>query len=337
MKKLKKIGAIKNRSPKLSHTECYDIIVIGASMGGIQALKQLISEFPADFPAAVFVVLHIGPFRESRLSEILGRNAKIAVVDAKDNDLIRPGCVYVAVPDFHLRIEGIHVRLDHGPRHNFHRPAVDPLFTSAAEGFGPRVIGVVLTGGLDDGTAGLMDIKRFGGLAVVQCPSDAINPSMPASALNCVPVDHCVSLSVMGTLLSSLAGKPIGPAVDRNKKKIPKASKPKLSSHICPECNGPMWFVIDGKLLHFHCRIGHSFSGQSLYVEKTMAIESALWSAVNALKDKADISNKLAKRMGDTKVAENSKKSFLKQAAEAISYANIITDILLGKNSPTDV
>lgn len=315
-----------HRSPKRS-----DIIVIGASMGGFHPLKELIRGFPVDLPAAVFVVLHTAPERKTFLAEIFGRGANVPVADAQDGQAIEQGHVYLAVPDFHLRVDEKRVLLDHGPRQNFARPAVDALFSSAAKAFGRRVVGVVLSGALDDGTAGLLDIKRHGGIAVVQNPSDATNPSMPASALDCVPVDHCVPLAEMGRLLLELAGRPVR-AFRRSKMRKP--SKPELSTHICPECNGPMWFVEDGKLLHFHCRIGHYFSGQSLLVEKTMALESALWSAVNALKDKADISTRLAKRARSRNEAGVSGKYFREQAANSTSHAKAISEMLLDERSP---
>lgn len=333
MQNIKPIKSVKNNNGSTR----YDIIVIGASMGGFEALRQLISEFPADLAAAVFVVLHISSDHESSLAAIFGRNAKVPVVPAKDHDLIKRGHVYIAVPDFHLRIDGKHVLLDHGPKHNFHRPAVDPLFSSAAKEYGQRVVGVVLTGALDDGTVGLMDIKRFGGMTVVQDPKDAVNPSMPASALSCVPIDHCVPLSEMGSLLSSLAGQSVDTSIARKGKSIPKPSKPELSTHICPECDGPMWRVETGKLLHFHCRIGHAFSGQSLLVEKTEALESALWSAVNALKDKANISTRLAKQLQGQKkaIGISSANYFQNQAANAETHAKVLTEMLLKQSTPT--
>ena len=334
MHNLRSTQSLKNEETDAIPSIRYDIIVIGASMGGFHALKQLISEFPEDLPAAVFVVLHIPTDHKSFLAEAFGRDAKLPVLPAKDGDLIKPNHVYVAVPDFHLRIEGKHISLDHGPKHNFHRPAVDTLFKSAAESFGPRVVGVVLTGALDDGTSGTMDIKRYGGMAVVQAPSDAANPSMPASVIDCVDVDHCVPLSKMGKLLSSLAGQLVDESFVRSRESIPKPSEPELSTHICPECNGPMWLVETGKLLHFHCRIGHSFSGQSLLVEKTMALESALWSAVNALKDKADISIKLAKRMRKETAAGLTADYFHNQATNSQFHAKVISDIILKETSP---
>lgn len=313
----------------------HDLIVIGASMGGFHALKQLISEFPKDLPAAVLVVLHIPSDRDSFLADSFGRGASLPVLSAKDGDTIRHGHVYLAVPDFHLRIDQTKIKLDHGPKHNFSRPAVDPLFTSAALQFGPRVVGVVLTGALDDGTNGLMDIKRYGGRSVIQTPSDAANPSMPSSALSCVPIDHSVPLSEMGKLLISLAGSHVDPSFIQKARLMPQPTEPKLSTHICPECNGPMWVIETGKLMHFHCRIGHAFSGQSLLVEKTMALESALWSAVNALKDKANISRKLAVRDTDESQTGVDENYFLNQAIICDSHAEIITDIILKETSPT--
>ena len=184
----------------------YDIIAIGASMGGFQALKQIINELPDDFKATVLVVLHIPAGQESFLSEIYGRISHVQVHSAVDGDILEVGHVYVAVPDYHLQVKNNCIVLDHGPKLNFHRPAVDALFSSVAKEFGPRAIGVVLTGALEDGTAGLVEIKRHGGICVVQDPSDAANPSMPASALAAVDVDYCVKLNKMGQLLIDLAG-----------------------------------------------------------------------------------------------------------------------------------
>jgi len=332
--KMQTVRAIKKREDS-ADTVSYDLIVIGASMGGFQALKQLISEFPADLPAAVIVVLHISGDHKSYLATSWGQNAKLPVLSAKEGERIKSGHVYVCVPDFHIRVTCKHLSLDHGPKHNFSRPAVDPLFSSAAESYGPRVVGVVLTGALDDGTAGLMDIKKHGGVSVIQNPDDAVNPSMPMSALDCVPIDHCVPLSEMGSLLSNLAGQPVDASLVEQGKNMANSTEPELSTHICPECNGPMWLVETGKLLHFHCRIGHSFSGQSLLVEKTLALESALWSAVNALKDKADISKKLARRTKNKSYSSVPSDYFQTQAANAEAYAKVITEIILKEKSPT--
>lgn len=182
-----------------------DIVVIGASAGGVEALKAVLGALPPDYDGTVCVVLHIPPSVPSVLAHILGRSTRLVCVSAYDGAPVRPGVVYVAPPDWHLLLENGRVRLLRGPRENGHRPAVDPLFRSAAEAYGPRVVGVVLTGNLDDGTRGLFAIKHRGGLAVVQEPEDAMYPSMPKSALEHVAVDHVLPAVQIGSLLAAAA------------------------------------------------------------------------------------------------------------------------------------
>ena len=183
-----------------------DIIVVGASAGGVNALATLAEGLPPDLPASVLVALHLAPGVTSILPEILARAGRLPAVHPKDGEAYEKGKIYVAPPDHHLLVREGHLRLTRGARENLHRPAIDPLFRSAALAHGPRVIGVVLTGSLDDGTAGLSAVKRCGGTAVVQDPSDASHPSMPAAALKNVAVDHSVPLSEMAALLARLAG-----------------------------------------------------------------------------------------------------------------------------------
>lgn len=183
-----------------------DVVVIGASAGGIEALKHVVGQLPADYSGAVFVVLHIPSTAPSVLPRILGRVTRLVCVSAYDRAPIRPGMVYVAPPDEHLVLEQGEVRLVRGPRENNHRPAVDPLFRSAARAYGPRVAGVVLSGNLDDGTRGLIEIKAHGGVAVVQNPEDALFPGMPTSAIEHVRVDHVLPCREVGRLLVTLAG-----------------------------------------------------------------------------------------------------------------------------------
>lgn len=182
-----------------------DIVVMGASAGGVEALKAVLGALPADYSGSVCVVLHIPPSVPSVLAHILGRSTQLVCISAYDGAPVRPGVVYVAPPDAHLLLQDGRVRLLRGPRENGHRPGIDPLFRSAAEAYGPRVVGVVLTGNLDDGTRGLLAIKRRGGLAVVQSPEDAPYPSMPQSAVEHVAVDHVVPASVIGSLLAAVA------------------------------------------------------------------------------------------------------------------------------------
>src|SRR5215211_1119499 len=185
-----------------------DIIVVGASAGGIEALRVLAGGLPADFPASLFVVLHTSPESPAMLPNILDRSGSLPALSPKDGDRIRPGTIYVAPPDRHLLIEPNRLRVTRGPKENRFRPAVDPLFRSAAETYGPRVIGVILTGYLDDGTAGLWNVKQRGGTTIVQDPADAVADSMPRSALKHVEVDHCVRLVQIPSLLVRLTHEP---------------------------------------------------------------------------------------------------------------------------------
>ena len=183
--------------------------MIGASVGGVEAVGFLASALPPDFAAAVLVVLHIGAHK-SVLPRLLSQRGPLPAGYPGDGDLIRRGHIYVAPPDHHLLVEPGHVRLARGPRENWARPAVDPLFRSAARAYGPDVVGVVLTGGLNDGTAGLFEIKRHGGVAVVQDPRDAVSPGMPRSAMKQVAVDHCLPLLDIPALLAELVGERLG-------------------------------------------------------------------------------------------------------------------------------
>ena len=186
------------------------LVVVGASAGGVQALRALAAELPADFPCALLVVLHVGA-HPSILPRLLSRSGALSATHAVDGEPYRPGHIHVAPPDHHLLVDGARLRLARGPKEHHARPAIDPLFRSAALAHGPGVVGVVLTGRLDDGTAGLQAIKAGGGITVVQDPADAIEPSMPASALRHVQVDHCVPLAGIGALLDSLVRTDVAP------------------------------------------------------------------------------------------------------------------------------
>jgi two-component system, chemotaxis family, protein-glutamate methylesterase/glutaminase len=287
----------------------HDIIVVGASAGGVEALQVLVTGLPADLPAAVFVVLHMSPDAPSSLPQILDRAGPLPVTPATDNAPILPGRIYVAVPDQHLLIERDRVCLVRGPKENRTRPAVDPLFRSAARDYGPRVIGLILTGALDDGTSGLQAIKGRGGLAVVQDPAEALYAGMPRSAAENVAVDYCMPLAEIPALLARLVAEPapeesayaVPPNLDLevriaeldmdplNKGEVPGTP----SVFACPECHGTLWETQDGNLLHFRCRVGHAYSAESMLAEHDEGLETALWWALRALEE----STALAKRM----------------------------------------
>ena len=286
----------------------HEIIVIGASAGGVDALPRLIGTLPADLPASVFVVLHIPSLSPDLLTKIIGRDAALKVKNGVDGEKIERGQVYLAPPDQHLQMEGGCVRVIRGPRENRHRPSVDALFRSAAEAYGPRVTGVVLTGYLDDGTAGLNSVKTHGGTAIVQDPKDAAAPGMPESALRNVKVDHCVPLAEIGPLLVQLA---TSQSVRKRKKgatPMGKMEKRQMSpaemetkfgpptGFICPECSGPLWETKPGGPLQFRCHVGHAYSPDSLLADHADGLERALWSAVRTFDEQAALLRRLGER-----------------------------------------
>jgi two-component system chemotaxis response regulator CheB len=267
---------------------------------------------PPDLPAAVFAVLHVTPAAPSALPEILSRNSALPARHAVDGEAIEYGRVYVAPPDHHLLVESERVRVVRGPKENRVRPAADPLFRSAAKFYGPRVVGVVLTGALDDGTAGLAAIKRRGGVAVVQDPEEALYSGMPRSALENVAVDHCLPLAGIAPLLGRLAMAPAQEAaaypvseflevetrIARNEEAdmedVGKLGTP--SAFTCPECKGALWELNDGELLRFRCHVGHAFSIESLAADQTEQLESALWAALQSLEQNAALLRRMAAR-----------------------------------------
>jgi two-component system, chemotaxis family, protein-glutamate methylesterase/glutaminase len=286
-----------------------DIICIGASAGGVGGLQQLIGRLPAGFPASVFIVLHLPQTGTSVLPSILNRAGKLPVLHAVNNDPIVPAHVYVAPPGFHLTLERHGMRVTRGARENGSRPAIDPLFRSAALAFGPRVAGVVLSGLLDDGTVGLREIKRAGGLAIVQDPADTPWPSMPQHALDHVPIDHCASPAAIGDFLVSLVGaERVAPAglsdTERAVREVrvltmheDERDKPgDPSPYSCPECGGVLWELRDGEMLRFRCRVGHAYTSDLLLTDQGDTIERALWTALRALEEQGALKRRLAER-----------------------------------------
>jgi two-component system chemotaxis response regulator CheB len=291
-----------------------DIIVIGASAGGVGALCELVQSLPADIPAAVFVVLHLAPHSRSALPSILGRSGCLPASHPGDGEAIEVGRVYVAPPDRHLAIEDDRIRLSRNASENGHRPAVDVLFRSAARAYGTRVVGVVLTGNLDDGTVGLAAVKRCGGVAVAQDPEDADYPSMPESAIANVAVDHILPLVAIGPLLDRLARepRPAGPAgCDDDVEEEPDAmgttdhdtggSIPagEPSGFTCPECGGSLYEKPGERPMHFRCRTGHAYSPESLLAKQSDSLEAALWAALRSLEESAAMARRMMKRAGD--------------------------------------
>jgi two-component system, chemotaxis family, protein-glutamate methylesterase/glutaminase len=291
-----------------------DIVVIGASAGGLEALQQILSELPPDLEAALLVVLHTADRSGSLLPRILGRAGKLPVFHPRDGDRIQRGHVYIAPPGFHMIVEEGRMRVLQGPRENLHRPAIDPLFRSAAAEYGRQVIGVVLTGMLDDGTAGLMVVSASGGEAIIQDPETALFPSMPRSALNQVPSARVLPLHQIPSLLRQLIGEEVPLEMDSSAKaplgaaketRIAELDMDEISNEArlghpspfaCPDCGGVLWEIEQGGFLRFRCRVGHAFTPAHLGVEQRAAVETALWEALRALEESASLYRRMARR-----------------------------------------
>ena len=281
------------------------IIVIGASAGGVDALANLAAELPADLPAAIFIVLHIGAHK-SQLPWLLNQRGPVPAGHPADGDAIEAGRIYIAPPDHHMILEAGRVRLTKGPRENLARPAIDPLFRSAAEDYGRDVIGVILTGGLNDGTAGLYEVKERGGLAIVQDPAGAENPSMPQSALAHVAVDHCLPLVAIAPLLVRL--------VKARAKVVRKASQPSTKIQVpemtaeftlhrpvavtCPDCGGALRRKELGTLTQFECHIGHRYTAEVMLAAQFLAMERFIESAMRSMSERAELCREMAEKPG---------------------------------------
>jgi two-component system chemotaxis response regulator CheB len=281
----------------------HDIVTIGASAGGIEPLQHIVRALPVDLPAAVFVVVHIGV--AGRLVDALSRDPGFPVATAEDERPIEHGTLFVAPPDQHLLLSPDRMLLRRGPRENLARPAIDPLFRSAATHHGPRVVGVVLSGNLTDGTAGLEAIKRCGGLAVVQDPGEAPFPSMPASVLANMDVDHVVKIAQLPKLLATLTAQETAlpprdvPEDIRWEAEVAAGrfsdmdEPERFGEHAlinCPECGGPLWELNADAPMHDRCYEGQSYTPETLLHEQSRVVEKALWSALRAHRERAALS-----------------------------------------------
>jgi CheB methylesterase len=318
-----------------------DLVVVGASAGGVEALRSFVSGLPADFPACVVVVLHVPANAPSALPSILRRATPLSVKQAANHDPLTPGTVLVASPDHHVVVYDDAVTLSHGPRENGHRPAVDVLFRSAARTRGERVVGVVLSGGLDDGAAGLLAIARRGGACVVQDFDDALHDSMPRAAAAAVPECHRVPVSKMGEILQNLVKEPVGqddPPSELMEMESAMAEMDPSAMHAdrrpgqpsgfaCPDCHGVLFEIDDGSLLRFRCRVGHAWSAESLVVQQTTDLESALWMALRSLEEKAALTRRLSSRALERGHALTSN-HLVDEAEEAMRAAELLRELI---------
>ena len=332
--------------PNKSRKQHRDIVVIGASAGGVSALLGLAKMLPADFPAPIFVVQHVAADSPSILPQLLDSVSALSARHPQDGEIIEPGVIYVARPDHHLLLDGNQVLVTRGPKENRFRPSIDALFRSAAYIYGPRVIGVVLTGYLDDGTSGLWSVQRMGGLAVVQDPHDAQQPAMPTNALEFVDADHIVPLAELGALLVRLTLEP-APA----KTRLPAAEldlleieltiakqgggfelgiidKGKLTPFTCPDCHGALTQLIEGKLIRYRCHTGHAYTVSALLSEVTASVESMLYMAMRGLEETKMLLQNLGHHFQTTHEA-NIAALFLRKADEAGKQARVVHESIL--------
>ena len=269
----------------------HDIICIGASAGGVEALQRLVSFLPADLAVSVFVILHMSPDFPSMLPSILTHAGNLPALRPSDKSPIEHKRIYVAPPNYHMILERGRLRLIHGRKENRHRPAIDPLFRSAAAAYRSRVVGVVLSGNLDDGSAGLMAVKACGGTTVVQDADEALFPDMPANALKNAVIDYRLTVRKIAELLIDLASRPAPDAPDllppriqtevefsKMKKDIDDMSELGGAPTVfaCPSCHGALWELKNGKLSRYRCQTGHAFSPESLLAEQSDAIRKSI-------------------------------------------------------------
>jgi two-component system chemotaxis response regulator CheB len=305
----------------------HDIIVVGASAGGVEVLLDLVAELPPSFPAAILVVIHTAPGFMSSLPELLTARGPLPAVHPLHGAEIVPGRIYLAPADNHLLVRQGHVEVVRGPRENGHRPAVDPLFRTASWAYGSRVVGVVLSGYLDCGTAGMMSVKARGGLAVVQDPQSAVAPAMPRSVLDRVAVDHVVAPAELPGLLTRLAAQPAEevPAVPRALDALEGQRPGDPAEVVCPACHGVLTEVDLGGFRHYRCHVGHAFSLDGLVGEQNEDVERALWSAARSLEEGAALS----RRLSGTQASPDLRRRFAEKEQNLLRQAQLIRQILL--------
>ncbi len=293
-----------------------NIVVVGASAGGVEAIMEMVKGLPVDLPVAMFIVQHIPAYARSRLDTILQAHTKLRVKQAVDGEAITAGTIYIAIPDRHLLVENDRVVVSKGPRENRFRPAVDALFRSAAQSYRERVIGIVLSGALNDGTSGMWTIKRSGGTALVQEPSEAMFSDMPEGVMQYSKVDYIKRVAEIGPLLSKICREELHPAIDapgitedklleielqiakgNNGLKLGILNEGKPTPLTCPECHGGLTQFEEGKLVRFRCHTGHAHTAESLLASVTDNVEKSMWEVMRGLEETRILLEKMADQM----------------------------------------
>jgi two-component system chemotaxis response regulator CheB len=324
---------------RLDGEDGHDIVVVGASAGGVEALRRLIGALSPSSAGTMFVVLHLPTNAHSALPAILDRAGPVPVRSAVDGLVPERGLVYVAPPDAHLLLHHDGMQLMKGPTENGHRPAIDPLFRSASSAFGSRVIGVVLSGVLDDGTNGLLSIAARGGLTVVQDPDDALYTAMPQNAIENVPVDVVAPADEIGHMLGRLMGtpRPLGPVVEPALGDVTERALEgngalemhgRPSRFTCPDCGGYLWEVGPDEPGKLRCRVGHAWTVLGLLERQAVSLEQALWTALRALSERADLARRLRDEAAE-RSHERGRQLFAEQVDEYEARADVLREILM--------
>lgn len=284
-----------------------EVVVVGASAGGVEALSLFASALPPDFPVPVLVVLHVPSTGMSVLPDILTRAGPLRATHATDGERLEPGHVYVAPPNSHLLVVDGKVELTRDPPENGHRPAIDPLFRSVAAVYDSRAAGVVLSGTLDDGTAGLHTIKQAGGATLVQDPAEALYSSMPMNAIAYVEPDYVLPVDQLVARLVELATTTNGHVRKEEEAMTDPAPDPSgeeaqtgdLAPFSCPDCGGTLWETREGEIASYRCRVGHAYSASSLLARHEETVERAMWTAYRALEERSAMLRRTARRIAE--------------------------------------
>ncbi|MGH9640926.1 MAG: chemotaxis protein CheB [Terriglobales bacterium] len=308
------------------------IVVVGGSAGALGVLQRIVRELPRDFPAPMFVVLHISPDAPGGLADILNRGSAVPAAFAKDQENIVPSRIYLAPPDHHLVISDGVVRLTRGPRENRTRPAIDPLFRSAARAYGKHVIAVLLSGLLDDGVQGLQVVSRSGGEVIVLKPEDAPFPQMPENAIKYDHPDHILCANEIPSMLQQLVNN-LKEAPDMNVEHKSNGGNAEASGYMCPDCGGALFEVGAEPVPYFRCRVGHAYSMNALLAGHDDSLETALWAAVRSLEENADLKRRTAitmERSGSNAHAERLREDAQAQMEQAKLLRERIIDATNG-------
>ncbi len=324
-----------------------NLVVVGASAGGVEALTSLFHHLPADLQAAFLVVLHVPTTGKSILPDILNRISPMHASHAENGEEIQPGRIYVAPSNYHLMIGHGKTLLSLGPRVNGVRPSIDILFHTAAEARNYKVIGVILSGTMMDGAMGLQDISAAGGVTIVQNPDEAIFPGLPLHSIQNVRIDYVESIEGIANTIVRLVSEP----VEQSEKQVTGTNMQDGNEILqedhrhfvaddhtsprtlltCPECGGVLWELNRKGITRYQCQVGHVFSQESLVDEQDGAVEYALWAAVRILEEKASLAKRLANR-AEERSMKRSMQGFLQTAADSEAKAGVIRALLMKEN-----